>query len=233
MAKHHLLSASWDNPSSPASSGSGSGSGPPTVTIQGRFAPPVLNWALETTTVYSFLEDGKIHVKLSGKPVGNWLPRAWARLGLEVGLRDVHSASWQGRGPGESYRDKKESQLIGSWTSTIDKLWTEYEFPQEGGNRTDVRSVEFFSERWEMVLGARYVKPDNGENTSFQASRYTVMDVDAARHPFELHRKRREDTVVHLDWMHHGLGTGSCGPETRPEYTLWADREYEVEVVLY
>ncbi|EAA29334.3 glycoside hydrolase family 2 protein [Neurospora crassa] len=221
MAKHHVLSTSW----APTAS-------PPTITIKGRFAPPVLNWALETTTVYSFLEGGKVNVKMHGKPVGNWLPRAWARLGLEVGLKDVHSASWQGRGPGESYRDKKESQLVGSWTSTIDELWTEYEFPQEGGNRTDVRSVEFRTEGWDMVLGARFVEP-NGENTSFQASRYTVMDVEAARHPFELHRKRREDTIVHLDWMHHGLGTGSCGPETRPEYTLWAGREYEVEMMLY
>ncbi|KAK3401572.1 glycosyl hydrolases family 2, TIM barrel domain-containing protein [Sordaria brevicollis] len=221
IAKPHVVSVSWDPSSSPA-----------TVTIKGRFAPPVLNWALETTTVYSFLEDGKVNIKLKGKPVGNWLPRAWARLGLECGLRDVHSASWQGRGPGESYRDKKESQLIGSWTRTVDELWTDYEFPQEGGNRTDVRSVEFFSEGWEMLLGARFVKP-NGENTSFQASRYSVQDVERAKHPFELKKKRRGDTVVHLDWMHHGLGTGSCGPETRPEYTLWGDREYEGEMVLY
>ena len=62
---------------------------------------------------------------------------------------------------------------------------------------------------------------------------FTVQDVEAVKHPFELYKKRREDTVVHLDWMHHGLGTGSCGPPTRPEYTLWADREYEVEIVLY
>ncbi|KAK3955586.1 glycosyl hydrolases family 2, TIM barrel domain-containing protein [Pseudoneurospora amorphoporcata] len=225
LAKHHVLSAAWDP--SPASGF------PPTVTVKGRFAPPVLNWALETTTVYSFLEDGKVDIKMHGKPIGNWLPRAWARLGLEVGLRDVHAASWTGRGPGESYRDKKESQLVGSYTKTVDELWTDYEFPQEGGNRTDVRSVEFRAEReWELVLGARFVKP-NGENTSFQASRYTVADVEAAKHPYELHKKRRGDSIVHLDWMHHGLGTGSCGPETRPEYTLWADREYEVEMVLY
>ena len=144
----------------------------------------------------------------------------------------MHSATWTGRGPGESYRDKKEAQLFGSWTKSIDELWIDYEFPQDGGNRTDVRNVEFVTEGWERVLGARFVQP-NGDGTSFQASRYSVQDVEAAKHPFELHKKKRRDTIVHLDWMHHGLGTGSCGPATRDEYTLWADREYEGEMVLY
>jgi beta-galactosidase len=84
-------------------------------------------------------------------------------------------------------------------------------------------------EKPERLLRARF---GDFEGASFSALPYTARDLDEAKHPYELREWRREDTVVHLDWMHHGLGTGSCGPETLPKYTLDAGKEYEVEVVL-
>jgi beta-galactosidase len=35
-----------------------------------------------------------------------------------------------------------------------------------------------------------------------------------------LEREKREEVIVRLDWRHHGLGTGSCGPKTMEEYAL-------------
>lgn len=68
----------------------------------------------------------------------------------------------------------------------------------------------------------------------FSALRYSTRELDEAKHPFELEDKGKEgETVVHLDWWHHGLGTGSCGPETLREHTLEAGKEYEMEVLLY
>jgi beta-galactosidase len=58
------------------------------------------------------------------------------------------------------------------------------------------------------------------EGCSFSTSHYRCADIDAARHPFELERMKREEVIVRLDWRHHGLGTGSCGPKTLEEYTL-------------
>lgn len=62
-----------------------------------------------------------------------------------LGLGGVERVRWWGRGPGESYRDKKLSQQFGNWQAGVDELWVDYEFPQDGGNRTDVRWVEFAS----------------------------------------------------------------------------------------
>ena len=120
---------------------------------------------------------------------------------------------------------------------------TPYEFPQENGNRTDVRWVELLGERLtptptpggvveegpRRLLRARY---GDFEGASFSVLPWGAEELEEARHPYELEGMRRKGRVVHLDWMHHGLGTGSCGPETLPEYTLEAGREYEVEVVL-
>ncbi|KAK3945489.1 glycoside hydrolase [Diplogelasinospora grovesii] len=227
--KNHLIQASWNQKSD----------GAVEVMVKGRIAPPVVNWALEHTTTYLFSRDA-VHIKVRAKPTGYGLPRAWARFGLTTGIMGCETVGWFGRGPGESYRDKKESQLVGTYERKVDELFTDYEFPQENGNRCDVRWVEFcegggggrgISRRrpGKRLLRARF---GTHEGASFTALHYDTKSLEESQHPYELHKKKREDTVVHLDWYHHGLGTGSCGPETLPEYTLRADQEFECEIVL-
>ncbi|KAH6842957.1 hypothetical protein B0I37DRAFT_207657 [Chaetomium sp. MPI-CAGE-AT-0009] len=218
QAKHHLIQSSWHQRDD----------GTVEVIVKSRIAPPVLNWALEVTATYHFTAD-HVYIRVHAKPTGNLLPRAWGRLGLATALTGCTKVRWYGRGPGESYRDKKLSQQVSNWLMLAEHMMTDYEFPQENGNRTDVRWVEFLTATRSRLLRARY---GDFEGASFSALPYTAEDLDAAQHPYELREKKREDLVVRLDWMHHGLGTGSCGPETLPEYTLDASKEYEFEVVL-
>lgn len=49
-------------------------------------------------------------------------------------------------------------------------------------------------------------------------SHYTANDLFAAFHNEEL--QARPQTVVTIDCRQRGLGTGSCGPQTRPEYEV-------------
>jgi beta-galactosidase len=243
QAKQHPISTSWQKHPDGSSV---------EITAKSRIAPPALNWSLEITATYHFTRQNHMHIRARAKPTGELLPRAWGRLGLVTALKGCGRVAWYGRGPGEAYRDRKLSQRVGNWEVDVGELATRYEFPQENGNRTDVRWVEFFG-RMQMeetgparddgrpsgngysdddgvrLLRARY---GDFEGASFSALPYAARDLDEAGHPFELDERERRDVVVHLDWMHHGLGTGSCGPETLPEYTLDAGREYEVEVVL-
>ena len=218
QAKQHLLGFSYSR----------TDLGTAELTVEYRLAPPVLNWALLVTAKYVFCGES-VYIHARARPTGHLLPRAWGRFGMAFTLDGCERVKWFGRGPGESYCDKKMSQGVGTWEAGVDELWTEYEFPQDSGNRTDVRWAEFRSKEGERLLRARF---GDFEGASFQASRFADQDVDEAQHPYELHKKRREETTVHLDWYHHGLGTGSCGPETLPEYTLDAKREMEVEVLL-
>ncbi|KAK4237238.1 glycoside hydrolase [Achaetomium macrosporum] len=224
QAKQHLVQSSWQQRAD----------GVVEVVVKNRIAPPVMNWALEVTATYHF-SDASVSIRAHAKPTGNLLPRAWGRLGLVTAVAGCERVHWFGRGPGESYRDKKLSQLVGMWDLPVDELITDYEFPQENGNRTDVRWVELLSRedgidhKRRRLLRASY---GTFQGASFSVLPYSAHDLDEAQHPYELRERRREDRVVHLDWMHHGLGTGSCGPETLPQYTLDASKEYDLEIVL-
>lgn len=208
-----------------------SSSGDVQITVTSRIAPPVLAWRVDVTATYTFSPaNDTVHIRIKAKPHGLLLPKTFARFGFTLGIKDVEQVRWWGRGPGESYRDKKQAQLFGRWAvSDVDDLWTDYEFPQDGGNRTDVRSVEFLNESSDRLLRARFGDLDGA---SFSASHYSTKDIDECTHPYELRERKREDTVVRLDWAHHGLGTGSCGPWTLPEYQLTTDKEFDFEMLL-
>jgi beta-galactosidase len=202
------------------------------IVVKGRVAPPKFAWGVETTTTLTITADHcSIHIK--AKPSGLKVPETFARFGLTLGLKEVKYVEWFGRGFGESYCDKKLSQHINTWGSPVDSLFTDYEFPQDCGNRTDVRWVEFRT-NWGDAEQGRILRARFGDHdgASFSAMHYTTRDLDECRHPYELHKRKREDTIVRLDWYHQGLGTGSCGPVTMPKYELRTDREFEVELLL-
>lgn len=216
QASHHVRNIEWK----PLSDGL-------EVCVTGRIAPPVLAWAVEVVFTYSFHAD-YFTLHISGKPHGPFLPETFARIGITLGFHDVKRARWWGRGPGESYRDKKFSQAMGNWEADIDDLWTDYEFPQDGGNRTDVRWVEMLSQDGKIMKAAF----GDGGGASFSAMHYLTSDIDECTHPYELHERKRRDTILRLDWMHHGLGTASCGPWTLPEHQLRSSEEFSVEVCM-
>jgi beta-galactosidase len=173
-----------------------------------RVAPPALEWSIDATTTYTF-DDAHVIIHVTGKPQGINLPQTLPRIGLDLSVSsDFNKATWFGRGPGESYKDKKLSQRFGNYSAAIDDLAPEYEFPQESGNHTETKWVRFDSPEG-VSLAAKFL--NRPEGFDFQASHYHVLDVDNAKHPYELRKMRRNEVIVRLDMDHHGLGTGSCG----------------------
>ena len=254
LAKTHVYGVTW----------SGSSSSSIVVEVSAKVAPAVFNWCLNTTTTYEFTGDGRVKIHCKGAPEGLNLPATLPRIGFEFAMPAAfNTVSWFGRGPGESYKDKKLSQNFGNWESKVDDLWVDYEFPQEGGNRTDVRWVKIGSS--EVANGVvetvrqkienlpvvgnlvtdRKVDAQSGtsggpaltarfgtqQGFSFNVSHYTTKDIDESKHPYELHKKRKEYTIVRLDADHHGLGTGSCGPKTMEKYRL-KTVPFEFEILL-
>ena len=201
-----------------------------TIVVEARAAPPVLEWSIDVTTTYTFLPSGSVRIAVQGKPQGLNLPSTLARVGVTMSLvPGMEQVTWFGRGPGESYRDKKLSQLFGTYKKPVDELWTEYEFPQESGNRTDVRWVNVSDgTNGGASLSARFGQQ---EGFSFQASHYCSEDVDRAQHPFELAKMKKPETILRLDAFHHGLGTAACGPNVLDEYALKSE-PFEFEVLL-
>lgn len=212
------------------------------VIVQTRAAPPVLAWGIKVTTTYTIQninlpDDGLlatgVHIAVVGKPEGS-VPMTIPRIGLSFALRpDFKTVEWFGRGPGQSYRDFKHSQPFGYHTLPVASLWTPYEFPQESGNRTDVAYAEFVGSNARLLAifddapsqEQINVASGGGGGTiaklgSFAACHFREKDIDACTHPYELEKRRTDELHVRLDWAHHGLGTGSCGPKTLDKYAL-------------
>ena len=174
-----------------------------------RIAPVALEWSLDTVTSYNFT-GSHVDIHVTGMPKGQNLPRTLPRLGLTISLVPTFTrATWFGRGPGESYKDKKHAQRFGRYSCAIDQLAPKYEYPQESGNHTETRWVTLDGPELGKSLKARFV--GRPEGFDFQASHFKDVDVEKAHHIYELERYRCDEVILRLDVDHHGLGSESCG----------------------
>lgn len=202
------------------------------VTVHQQIVPPVLSWSIECTITYTFNSNGTFTAHVSGKPEGQNLPRTLPRIGFVMELpKEYQKVEWWGRGPSESYRDSKFSQLVSTHSVTnVDALWVDYEVPQESSNRTDTRWVRVSNGSTSLLAQFKH-SDGNRKLFDFQATHYRMQDVADSDHAYKLHKKKRKEVVLRLDAWHHGLGTGSCGPRTLEQYALHTE-SFEFEVVL-
>lgn len=160
-------------------------------------------------TIYTFpgadvLFQTRIH------PVGN-LPNL-PRIGLQWTMpRRYEHFWWHGRGPLETYPDRKQGMRLGLYHGSVDEQFTPYGRPQENGNKTDVTWAACVADDGSGLLVS-------GENLNVSVHRFTTADLESARHLHEL--KRRDEIVFLVDFLHAGLGNASCGPGVLPQYTL-------------
>jgi len=98
------------------------------------------------------------------------------------------------------------------YRSTVDGLFTPYVYPQENGNRTDVRWVSMADSSGLGLLAA------GSPVLEFSARRYTDQDLEQAQHMTEL--KPRDYITLNLDYRQNGLGSNSCGPAQAPEHAV-------------
>ncbi|KAK6841965.1 hypothetical protein PG995_001048 [Apiospora arundinis] len=231
LAKSRTRGCTWGSPDDDESTFA--------VEVHQSFCPPTLSWSIDLNITYTFHASGSLKIRAKGTPRGDCLPRTLPRIGFTMELPgEWNSVSWYGRGPGESYSDKKLSQRVGVYSAEVSELWTDYEFPQEGANRTDTRWLKLAHSNGQAIT-AQFTDLDGSQVDNrparklfdFNASHYRVADVEAAKHPYELHKKKTENVVLRLDAAHHGLGSGSCGPRTRDEYALLT-KDFEFDIVL-
>jgi beta-galactosidase len=190
--------------------------GPDELVVRTRVAPAASRLGLLAT--YRWAATGPVlrltvHVELDG-PDGTW-PVPLPRLGLRMALpAELDQVEWFGLGPGEAYRDSRRAARVGRFRATVAELQTPYVFPQENGNRADVR--------WAQVTdgtGAG-LRVTADPVAGLSVHHWTAADLDAARHPVEL--TPRDNLFINIDHAHNGLGTGSCGPGVLPAHRLVA-----------
>jgi hypothetical protein len=134
------------------------------------------------------------------------------RLALRPGFEHL---AWLGRGPHESYADRRCGAAVALWRGTVDAQYVPYARPQENGNKTDVRWLALSREAGPGLLVAG---PPRFALFEFSVGRFTAEDLHAARHVNEL--ERRPEVWLNLDARQRGVGTGACGPDTLPAYRI-------------
>jgi len=164
--------------------------------------------------VYTVFGSGDVLVDTSIDPFNQRPPLP--RFGLEMRLNAGYDTmTWFGGGPHECYIDRKASSVVGRYSGSVDDQYVPYVVPQENGNKVDVRWLSLTDASGAGLLAV--AEP----TMEASAHHYTTENMTKARHLHELHWQ--PEVTLNLDYRQCGLGGGSCGPITRPEYQLPAE----------
>lgn len=162
--------------------------------------------------IYHILANGAIYMEHSIRPYGD-LP-VLPKIGIDFMIAErFQQMKWYGRGPLESYPDRKEGAAFGRYSGLVAEQYVPYIKPQENGNKEDVRWFALTDEVGQGIL----IVPELPLSAS--AHHFTAEDLVRARHTNEL--QLRKEVVVSIDYKHTGLGNRSCGPETMESYKLY------------
>ncbi|KHF39582.1 glycoside hydrolase family 2 TIM barrel-domain containing protein [Halalkalibacter okhensis] len=182
------------------------------VKVQTRIAPPKLGWALLTTYTYTIYGSSDVLLQVDGKFEGD-RPKTLPKIGLQMKLpKALDTVSWYGLGPNEAYVDSKLAARTGIWSSNVDGLYTPYAYPQENGNRHEVRWASFTNQNGVGLIATGMPQFD------FSAHYYSMHQLDQAAHTYDL--QKEDEITVNIDYKQHGLGSASCGPDVLNKYEL-------------
>lgn len=147
------------------------------------------------------------------------------RIGMTMILPvEFDQITWFGRGPHETYWDRKSGARIGLYRMAVQDLYHPYIRPQENGNRTDVRwlSLESKDGYGLLVAGLPVIY--------FSAYHFLNEDFDeglAKRNRHACQLQRRKLTTLNVDYRQMGVGgDNSWGALPHPQYMLYPTRTY-------
>lgn len=184
--------------------------------------PPPVPARFDCELVYTILGNGEVLVDTHVLPDEGlpFLPRIGLQMRLPEGFEQF---GWYGRGPHETYVDRKEGAQVGVYRGSVDDQYVPYIVPEENGNKTDVRWVTL-TNRDGIGLSVR-----GDRLLEVSAHHFTTEDLTAARHTHEL--VRRPEITLNLDYAQSGLGSASCGPGRLEKYKLQPEEvRYQVRL---
>lgn len=171
---------------------------------------------------YEFTGEGKITIKQEIVPASDmpeWLPK----IGTQMVLQDEFDMfSWYGRGPFETYPDRKAGAKVGLYKKPVEELYVPYLDPQEHGNHTDVRWAALTSKEG---LGL-YVSGDALLNVS--ASHFSTDNLTRAQFPFQL----KDQNGITLNVDHKVSGVGGTPVKTLEKYRVMPENyQYTIRLL--
>jgi beta-galactosidase len=136
-----------------------------------------------------------------------WLPK----VGLQMVMpKDFNRFSWYGRGPFETYPDRKSGAKFGVYSGTVQDQYVPYLIPQDCGNKTDVRWATLMNDHEEGVMITAF------PSTNVSVSHYSTDNLTRANQRFQL--APGDGITVNID--HAVTGVGGTPVPTLPKYRV-------------
>lgn len=141
------------------------------------------------------------------------------RFGMQMQMPKTFSKiEYYGRGPGENYADRNNSEFIGLYRQNVADQFYSYIRPQENGNKTDIRW-------WKQInMGGNGLKFVSEAPFSASALNYTIESLDDGDGKDQRHSPEvtpADFTNLCIDKAQMGLGcVNSWGAWPRAEYML-------------
>lgn len=177
------------------------------------------------TVVYLINQSGHVTISTSYRPGATGLPLI-PKFGMTLAVPEQYQhVRWYGRGPHETYWDRKTGGEIALHAGSVEELIHPYVRPQDNANRSDVR--------WFTITNVegRGLKFAGTTPICFAVWPYTAHDLEQATHDYQL--PRRDQITVNVDHQLHGVGgDNSWGARTHEQYTLPGDRPYAYQFTI-
>lgn len=144
-----------------------------------------------------------------------YLPRFGFQFKMPEG---TEALEYFGRGPVESYQDKRWASKQGRYTCKVSDHFEHYVRPQENMAHTDTKWVAVTG------LGGHGLVALANDTMSFNCSHFTPEMLTTTSHDYKL--KPLKETVVNINYKQSGIGSNSCGPVLNHKYRL-QEREFD------
>ncbi len=122
------------------------------------------------------------------------------RIGLQTKVAgNLENISWLGYGPHESYQDRYMGVAFGLYSANVHNWNHQYPRPQESGNRTGVRWIEFTDDTGSGLHIASNSKPLN-----VSAWAYHQKDLEARDYSYQI--PKQKNLTLNIDYKQIGVG---------------------------
>ncbi len=159
--------------------------------------------SVASTWTWTLFGDGSLGCQVQVRPSGLALPLP--KVGVAMTLpRALDTFTFLGRGPWESYPDRRTGALLGRWQASVRESLVPYAKPQDMGNHEEVRWCSLTDTTGRGLLLTM--------DTPMAATAlpWTPMELFSAPHPTDL--PPPGDLRLSLAARTLGLGGASCGP---------------------
>jgi len=163
--------------------------------------------------------DGQIEVKVDYTPAAGKKSEIIPRFGLRVALKnDLTKLAWYGQGPHETYIDRN-FEIVGLYSSTVDKLFFDYPRPQEYGNIHGVRNAFVGS----SATHGLQITADADAPVNVSLRRFKGQTLENFKYSYQL--PPSDSIYLNIDGRLNGVaGINTWGARPLPQYQLTSDK---------